>query len=331
MAVCCTFKIMAKDKLIGVDLGGTTIKFAILTETGEIQQKWSIKTNVFDDGVHIVPDIIESINHHLDLYQLDPKRVIGIGMGTPGTVNRTTGTVTGAYNLNWKTEQNVKADIESGTGFLLTLDNDANAAALGEAWRGAGNNDDEVSFITLGTGVGGGLVSNGQLIHGTAGAGGEIGHVVVEPNGYLCTCGNKGCLEQYTSATGVVHLAQDFSEEYVGSSKLKQLIANGDEVTSKIVFDLAKDGDFLANKVIDKVAYYLGYATAAMSNILNPSAVVIGGGVAAAGEFLRARVEKNWQTFAFPTVRSTTRVKLAELGNDAGVIGAASLARVDTN
>lgn len=235
---------MTKDKLIGVDLGGTTIKFAILTEAGEIQQKWSIKTNVFDDGVHIVPDIIESINHHLDLYQLDPKRVIGIGMGTPGTVNRTTGTVTGAYNLNWKTEQSVKVDIESGTGFLLTLDNDANAAALGEAWRGAGNNDDEVSFITLGTGVGGGLVSNGQLIHGTAGAGGEIGHVVVEPNGYLCTCGNKGCLEQYTSATGVVHLAQDFSEEYVGSSKLKQLIADGDEVTSKIVFDLAKDGDF---------------------------------------------------------------------------------------
>lgn len=159
---------MAKDKLIGVDLGGTTIKFAILTDAGEIQQKWSIKTNTFDEGSHIVPDIIESINHHLDLYQLDPERIIGIGMGTPGTVNRETGTVTGAFNLNWKTEQPVKANIETGTGFKLTLDNDANAAALGEAWKGAGNNDDEVSFITLGTGVGGGLVSNGQLIHGTA-------------------------------------------------------------------------------------------------------------------------------------------------------------------
>lgn len=318
---------MAKDKLIGVDLGGTTIKFAILTQDGEIQQKWSIKTNIFDQGTHIVPDIIDSINHHLDLYQLDAQRIIGIGMGTPGTVDRENGTVTGAYNLNWQTEQSVKAAIETGTGFKLTIDNDANAAALGEAWRGAGNNDREVSFITLGTGVGGGLVSNGQLIHGTAGAGGEVGHIIVAPNGYLCTCGNRGCLEQYTSATGVVHLAQDFAEEYVGSSKLKELISNGEEVTSKIVFDLAKDGDYLANKVINKVAYYLGYATATISNILNPSAVVIGGGVAAAGEFLRARVEQNWQTFAFPTVRQSTRVKLAELGNDAGVIGAASLAR----
>lgn len=319
---------MAKDKLIGVDLGGTTIKFAILTSAGEIQQKWSIKTNVFDDGAHIVPDIIDSINHHLDLYQLNKDRIIGIGMGTPGTVNRVTGTVTGAFNLNWKTEQTVKQDIEAGTGLSLKIDNDANAAALGEAWKGAGDNDDEVSFITLGTGVGGGLVSNGQLIHGTAGAGGEVGHMVVEPDGYLCTCGNYGCLEQYASATGVVRLAQDTADEYVGTSKLKKMISDGDEVTSKIVFDLAKDGDFLANEVVNKVAYYLGYATGAISNILNPSSIIIGGGVAAAGEFLRARVEKNWIKYAFPTVRDSTRVKLAELGNDAGVIGAASLARI---
>lgn len=317
---------MAKDKLIGVDLGGTTIKFAILTKAGEIQQKWSIKTNVLNDGANIVPDIVESINHRLDMYQLDRDRIIGIGMGTPGTVNRELGTVTGAYNLNWTKEQQVKTAIEAGTGFNLTIDNDANAAALGEAWRGAGNNDAEVSFITLGTGVGGGLVANGQLIHGTAGAGGEVGHMVVEPNGYLCTCGNRGCLEQYASATGVVRLAQDQAEEYVGVSTLKKMIDDGDEVTSKIVFDLAKQGDFLANQVVNKVAYYLGYATATISNILNPSAIVIGGGVAAAGEYLRSRVEQHWTTYAFPTVRASTRVKLAELGNDAGVIGAASLA-----
>ncbi|MBU7455884.1 ROK family glucokinase [Leuconostoc fallax] len=317
---------MAKDKLIGVDLGGTTIKFAILTKAGEIQQKWSIKTNVLNDGANIVPDIVESINHRLDMYQLDRDRIIGIGMGTPGTVNRELGTVTGAYNLNWTKEQQVKTAIEAGTGFNLTIDNDANAAALGEAWRGAGNNDAEVSFITLGTGVGGGLVANGKLIHGTAGAGGEVGHMVVEPNGYLCTCGNRGCLEQYASATGVVRLAQDQAEEYVGVSTLKKMIDDGDEVTSKIVFDLAKQGDFLANQVVNKVAYYLGYATATISNILNPSAIVIGGGVAAAGEYLRSRVEQHWTTYAFPTVRASTRVKLAELGNDAGVIGAASLA-----
>ncbi|CAH1850356.1 ROK family glucokinase [Convivina intestini] len=318
---------MAKDKLIGVDLGGTTIKFAILTDEGEVQQKWSIQTNVLDGGKYIVPDIIESINHHLDIYQLDRNRVIGIGLGTPGTVNIAEGTVKGAYNLNWATEQPVKEAIEAGTGFSLKIDNDANVAALGEAWKGAGNNDDDVSFITLGTGVGGGLVANGQLIHGAGGAGGEVGHIIVEPNGYLCTCGNRGCLEQYASATGVVHLAQDFAEQYVGQSRLKQMIDNGDEVTSKIIFDLAKDGDFLANETVNKVAYYLGYASAMIANTLNPSAIVIGGGVAAAGEFLRERVEKDWKPFAFPTVRTSTRIKLAELGNDAGVIGAASLAR----
>lgn len=320
---------MAKDKLIGVDLGGTTIKFAILTAEGEIQQKWSVKTNVLEDGSRIVPDIIDSINHHLDLYQLDKERIIGIGMGTPGTVNRENGTVSGAFNLNWSAEnvQNVKADIEAGTGLPLTIDNDANVAGLGEQWRGAGNNAQDVAFITLGTGVGGGLIANGQLIHGVAGAGGEVGHMIVEPNGYLCTCGNHGCLEQYASATGVVHLAHDFAEQYAGKSQLKALVDNGDEVTSKIVFDLAKDGDFLANEVVNKVAYYLGFASANISNILNLSSVVIGGGVSAAGEFLRNRVEESFKQFAFATVRTSTKIKLAELGNDAGVIGAASLAR----
>lgn len=320
---------MAKDKLIGVDLGGTTIKFAILTNDGEIQQKWSLKTNVLDNGSHIVPDIIESINHHLDLYKLDKERIIGIGMGTPGTVDIEAGTVSGAFNLSWGTDtkQTVKVDIEAGTGLSLVIDNDANVAGLGEQWRGAGNNADDVAFITLGTGVGGGLIADGKLIHGVAGAGGEVGHMIVEPNGYLCTCGNRGCLEQYASATGVVHLAHDIAEAYVGDSKLKALVDNGEEVTSKIVFDLAKDGDYLANEVVNKVAYYLGFASANISNILNPAAVVIGGGVSAAGEFLRHRVENHFEKFAFPTVRTSTKIKLAELGNDAGVIGAASLAR----
>ncbi|MFR6559258.1 MAG: ROK family glucokinase, partial [Weissella confusa] len=236
-------------------------------------------------------------------------------------------TVKGAFNLNWKETQNVREQIEAGTGLPLTMDNDANAAALGEQWRGAGNNQPDVAFITLGTGVGGGLISDGKLIHGVAGAGGEVGHMIVEPGGYLCTCGNYGCLEQYASATGVVHLAQDFAEAYVGNSKLKAMVDNGEEVTSKIVFDLAKEGDYLANEVVDKVAYYLGLASANISNILNPSSVVIGGGVSAAGKFLLDRVEKNFKQFAFKSTRDVTEVKLAELGNDAGAYGAASLAR----
>ena len=317
---------MTNKKLIGVDLGGTTIKFAILTAEGEIQQKWSLRTNILDEGSHIVPDIIESINHHIDLYKMSRDQFIGIGMGTPGTVDRDNGTVIGAYNLNWKTLQPVKEQIEAGTGLKFAIDNDANCAGLGERWKGAGNDGDDVAFITLGTGVGGGLIANRQLLHGIGGAAGEVGHIIVQPNGYQCTCGNHGCLEQYASATGVVHLAQDLAEEYEGTSRLKKMIDDGDEITSKIVFDLAKERDYLANKVVDKVCYYLGLACANISNTLNPEFVVIGGGVSAAGDFLLKRVQKNFNEFAFATVRTSTQLKLAELGNDAGVIGAASLA-----
>ena len=317
---------MAKDKLIGIDLGGTTIKFAIMTATGDIQQKWSIQTNILDEGSHIVPDIIDSINYHLDLYQLDKERIIGVGMGTPGTVNEKDGTVQGAFNLNWKESQNVKADLEAGLGFPVAVDNDANAAALGEQWRGAGNNQPEIVFVTLGTGVGGGLVNEGKMIHGAKGAAGEVGHMIVEPGGYQCTCGNYGCLEQYASATGVVHLAHDYADAYAGDSKLKAMVSNGEEITSKIVFDLAKEGDYLANEVVDKVAFYLGLATANIANLLNPSAIVIGGGVSAAGDFLLTRVQKNFNDFAFKMTRHVTELKLAELGNDAGAYGAASLA-----
>lgn len=312
-------------KLIGVDLGGTTIKFAILTADGEIQQKWSIETNVLDDGTHIVPDIIESINHHLNLYDMKPEQFIGIGMGTPGTVDRAAGTVVGAYNLNWKTVQNVKEEIQEGTGIKFAIDNDANVAALGERWKGAGENADNVAFITLGTGVGGGLIADGKLLHGL-GAAGEVGHINVEPEGYLCTCGNHGCLETYASATGVVRVARDMAEEFAGDSELKRALDNGEEISSKMVFDLAKEDDILAKRVVDRVCYYLGLACANISSILHPEYIVIGGGVSAAGDFLLDQVVAYFKKFAFPTIRNTTTIKLAQLGNSAGVIGAASLA-----
>ena len=316
-----------EKKLIGVDLGGTTVKFAILTETGEIQQKWSIETNVLDEGSHIVPDIIDSINHHIQLFDMTADQFSGIGMGSPGTVDRANGTVIGAYNLNWKTLQNVQSEIEAGTQITFAIDNDANVAALGERWKGAGEDDDEVAFITLGTGVGGGIIANGKLVHGVAGAGGEFGQITVEPNGYMCTCGKRGCLEQYASATGVVRVARDMAEEFAGQSKLKEMLDDGQEITSKLVFDLAKDNDALGKMVVDRVSYYLGLACGNLGNMLNPAYIVIGGGVSAAGTFLLDQVTKYFKQFSFPTVRSSTSLKLAQLGNEAGVIGAASLAR----
>jgi glucokinase len=312
-------------KLIGIDLGGTTAKFAIMTADGEVQQKWTIETNILDDGSHIVPDIIDSINHHIKLYNMDKDQFIGIGMGTPGSVDIEKGTVIGAYNLNWATLQTVKEDIEAGTGLNFALDNDANVAALGERWRGAGDNESDVVVVTLGTGVGGGIIANGQLLHGVAGSAGEIGHVTVDPNGYQCTCGKRGCLETVSSATGVVRVARTLAEEFAGKSRLKSMIDDG-QVSSKDVFELAAEGDVLALRVVDKVTYYLGLACGNIGNTLNPSSIVIGGGVSASGEFLRGRVEKYFEEFTFPQVRNTTKIKLAELGNEAGVIGAASLA-----
>ena len=310
-------------KIIGIDLGGTTAKFAILTPEGEIQQKWSIDTNILDDGTHIIPEIVESINHRLNLYNMKAENFIGIGMGTPGSVDSDAGTVIGAYNLNWTELQYVRKQIEEGTGIKFAIDNDANVAALGERWKGAGENDPDVIFVTLGTGVGGGIIASGNLIHGVAGAGGEIGHITVDPEGFECTCGKRGCLETVSSATGVVRLARFLAEEYAGDSTLKKMLDDGEEVTSKDIFELAEGNDPFGLMVVDRVCFYLGLACGNLGNTMNPSSIVLGGGVSAAGEFLRSRVEKYFNQFTFPQVRESTKIKLATV---AGVIGAASLA-----
>ncbi len=316
----------AEKKIIGIDLGGTTVKFAILDLDGEVQQKWSIETNILDEGSHIVPEIVESINHRLKLYDMTAEDFVGIGMGTPGSVDIDKGTVIGAYNLNWKTLQPVREQIETGTGIRFALDNDANVAALGERWKGAGENNPDVVFMTLGTGVGGGIIMAGQLLHGVAGCAGEIGHVTVDPHGFECTCGKVGCLETVASATGVVRVARQLSEEYAGESELKSRLDDGQAITSKDVFVLAEQNDPFALMVVDKVCFYLGLACGNLGNTLNPSSIVLGGGVSAAGEFLRSRVEKYFHEYTFPQVRESTQIKLAQLGNDAGVIGAGSLA-----
>jgi glucokinase len=318
-------------KFIGIDLGGTSVKLAILTAEGDIQQKWSIPTNINDEGTHIVSDIIASIKHHLDLYQLTAKDFQGIGMGSPGAVDREAGTVEGAFNLNWKTPQPVREAIEREIGIPIFIDNDANVAALGEKWRGAGADDRDVVFVTLGTGVGGGIIAEGNLIHGTAGSGGEIGHMTVEPGGFDCTCGKKGCLETVASATGVVKLARKHAEEYAGNSQLKFIIDDGQEITSKMIFDLAKQDDELAVLVVDRAAYYLGLACSHIGNLLNPAYIVIGGGVSAAGEYLLEQVRTYFAEFSFPNVKKTTYIKLAALGNDAGIVGAAYLALTEIN
>ncbi|HEL1556489.1 TPA: ROK family glucokinase [Streptococcus suis] len=313
-------------KIIGIDLGGTSVKLAILNTEGEIQEKWSIKTNILDEGSHIVPDIIDSIKHRFETHGLTKEDFLGVGMGSPGVVDSEAGTVIGAYNLNWKTLQLVKDQFESALGLPFYIDNDANVAALGEQWVGAGNNNPNVVFMTLGTGVGGGVIAAGNLIRGVKGAGGELGHITVDFDApFACTCGKKGCLETVASATGIVNLTRRYAEEYAGDAKLKQLIDDGEEVTAKDVFDLAKEGDDLALIVYRHFSEYLGVACANIAAVLNPAYIVLGGGVSAAGEFLLDGVRNVFAENSFPQIKESTQIVLATRGNDAGVLGAASL------
>ncbi|HEM6477472.1 ROK family glucokinase [Streptococcus suis] len=313
-------------KIIGIDLGGTSVKLAILTTEGEIQEKWSIKTNILDDGSHIVPDIIDSIKQRFETPGLTKDDFLGIGMGSPGVVDSEAGTVIGAYNLNWKTLQLVKEQFESALGLPFFIDNDANVAALGEQWVGAGNNNPNVVFMTLGTGVGGGVIAAGNLIRGVKGAGGELGHITVDfDEPFACTCGKKGCLETVASATGIVNLSRRYADQYAGDAKLKQMIDDGQDVTAKDVFDLAKEGDDLALIVYRHFSEYLGVACANIAAVLNPAYIVLGGGVSAAGEFLLDGVRKVFAENSFPQIKESTQIVLATRGNDAGVLGAASL------
>ncbi|KRL64727.1 ROK family glucokinase [Lentilactobacillus parakefiri DSM 10551] len=313
-------------KLIGIDLGGTTTKFAFIDTKGNITAKWRIKTDISEHGSNIVPNMVKSISDQMRKEDFTAADFYGIGMGTPGAVNREKGTVVGAYNLGWDIVQPVGATISANLNLPIMIDNDANSAALGEYWKGAGDKAKDVVFITLGTGVGGGVIANGKLVHGINNGAGEVGHITVVPNGYQCTCGKRGCLEQYASATGVVHIAKDMAKTFTGHSRIKELIDGDEGLSSKMVFFLADNGDILANQIVNRVCSYLGLALSHIGNTMNPENIIIGGGVSNAGNTLLQTTTRYFQENAFPSVRDSTRLKLAQLGNDAGVIGAASLA-----
>ncbi len=312
--------------IIGIDLGGTTAKIALVEPNGEIFSKWEVKTRIESEGQYIIPDIIESIQHVLKEKNISLENLLGIGMGSPGQVDLEQRTVVGAYNLNWKTVQPVGAELTKAFGVPVYIDNDANVAGLGERWMGAGNKSDHVVFVTLGTGVGGGVIANGRLLHGISGSAGEIGHMTVETNHpFTCTCGKDGCLETVASATGLVNLARCMKDKETEPSQLKELLETANQVTAKDIFDLAKENDSMALKVVEQFSQYLGLALSQIANILNPEFIVIGGGVSQAGQFLIDHVIPHYEKYLFPQIKETSHLALAQLGNDAGVLGAASL------
>ena len=302
----------------GVDIGGTTVKLGLFTTDGEIVDKWEIKTRTENQGEAVLPDIAEALKEKLEEKKIDRDEVEGIGVGVPAPVN-TEGVVQNTANLGWGYKE-VKREMEELSGMRAEIGNDANVAALGEMWLGAGKGRKNIVMVTLGTGVGGGIIIDGKPLVGAHGAGGEIGHLCVnyEETDH-CGCGNTGCLEQYASATGITRLANIRLAKDDAKSVLRE-----QEVSAKTVFDAVKAGDAVAKEIAEEFGKYLGHAMANLAAVADPSAIVIGGGVSKAGEVLIEYVEKNFKERAFFANKDTEFV-LATLGNDAGIYGAAAL------
>lgn len=304
--------------IFGVDLGGTTVKMGLFTEKGEVLDKWEIVTDKTNNGANILPDIAESIRKKQEEKKISENDVLGVGIGTPGPVD-SKGTIYKAPNLGWG-EFNVSEELGRLSGFNVKTGNDANVAALGEMWMGGGKGYQSLVMVTLGTGVGGGVIVEGRLVAGATGAGGEIGHIrMVDDEEETCGCGNKGCLETYASATGVVRLAKRRLAKDDKASVLR-----GKEISCKDVWDGVKAGDEVATEIAEEFGRILGKGLASIACVVNPEAFVIGGGVSKAGTIILDYIEKNYKEIAFSGCKNAKFV-LAELGNDAGIYGAAKL------
>ena len=304
---------------IGVDLGGTTVKIAYFDELGNMLDKWEIPTVTAGGGEQILPDIAASILAYLDKNNIAREDILGVGIGVPGPVNNA-GVVNRCINLGWGVF-NIHETLGKLTGFRVVAGNDATVAALGECWKGGGAGSENVVFVTLGTGVGGGIVIGGKVVNGVHGAGGEIGHMVLNRDEKdACNCGKHGCVEQYCSATGIVRVAKQFMAACDTPSSLRAI----ETLTCKDVFDAAKANDTLATEVLEQVYAYMGEFLANICNVVDPDVVVLGGGVSKAGAPLLDGAKRHFDKWVFHGAKDV-RFELATLGNDAGAYGAFKL------
>ena len=304
----------------GVDLGGTTVKLAFFDREGNMLHKWEIPTVTAGGGQQILPDIADAINGYLAEKAIDKSQVLGIGIGVPGPVDGK-GNVNRCVNLGWGVF-NIHETLSALTDLPVKAGNDANVAALGEAWKGGGNGCENMIMATLGTGVGGGIIINGRPVDGVHGAGGEIGHLVLEPKETEpCGCGKYGCVEQYCSATGVVRVAK----RYLAAHDTESTLRSVENLTCKDVFDAGKAGDAAALEILEQVYDYMGQFLANICCVADPEIVVLGGGVSKAGQPLLDGAKRYFDKYIFHASRGI-RFALASLGNDAGAYGAFKLA-----
>lgn len=310
---------MEKKYAFGIDLGGTTVKLGLFDREHDFVEKWEIPTDVSGNGENILPDIARAVTGKLKERSIAKTEVEGIGIGVPGPVDDR-GIVYKCVNLGWGVF-NVEEELGGLTGLKVRAANDANVAALGEMWKGGGKGYDSIVMVTLGTGVGGGVIVDGKILAGANGGAGEIGHIPVNPDETeICGCGKRGCLEQYVSATGIARMARLKLKSTDRGSSLR----SAEEITAKDVLDAAKAGDELGMELLEELGFRLGTALAGVAAVCNPQAFVIGGGVSKAGEILTDSVVKYFREQAFHVMRDTA-VVLAKLGNDAGMYGCVRL------
>jgi glucokinase len=306
---------------IGIDIGGTSVKLGLFTESGELLYKWEVPTRTEDGGKFILPDVAASIKAVLEERGIDRNDIAGAGMGVPGPV-MPDGYVEVCVNLGWRDLNPQKELSRLLDGLFVVSGNDANVAALGEMWQGGGKGYTDIVMVTLGTGVGGGVIIGEKIIAGKHGLGGEIGHIHVRDEEWEhCNCGGVGCVEQIASATGI---AREARRKMAASSNPSSMRRYGEAITAKDVLDEAKAGDEMALEVVELVGRYLGLMMAQVAMTVDPEMFVIGGGVSRAGQFLLDRIEKYYDHYS-PISKNKGKVGLAKLGNDAGIYGAARL------
>lgn len=304
--------------IFGIDVGGTSVKMGLFDIAGMLIDKWEIPTRTENGGECILLDIADSVNQKIAENQYLKEDIAGIGIAVPGPVDGD-GIVNKAVNLGWGVTP-VKETIEKLCSIPAVVGNDANVAALGEMWKGGGQGYNSLVLVTLGTGIGGGVIVDGRLVTGADGAGGEIGHMhVMDDEKEACNCGCKGCLEQYGSATGIVRIAKRYFAKSGKPSMLRD-----EDITAKAVFDAVKEGDEAAKDIAGQFGEILGKGLAMIASVLNPAAFVVGGGVSKAGELLFDYIRPSFEKYVFPGAKDAKFV-LATLGNDAGIYGSAKL------
>lgn len=310
-----------EKKCIGIDVGGTTVKLGLFETTGTVLHKWEVPTRKEEGGKYILEDVAASIKKVLAEKDIDMEDVVGAGLGVPGPV-MPDGYVEVCVNLGWR-DKNPQRELSALLGGLpVKSGNDANVAALGEMWQGGGKGYTDIVMVTLGTGVGGGVIIDERIIAGKHGLGGEIGHMHIrDEETEHCNCGGVGCVEQVASATGIAREARRVMAASDAPSSMRRY---GAGISAKNVLDEAKAGDELALKVMDTVGHYLGLALAQVSMTVDPEIFVIGGGVSKAGQFLIDVIKKHYDIFT-PISENKSKIGLAKLGNDAGIYGAARL------